>query len=1018
MFFRKPSDHVPHVTIFHTILRSMLWILFIEIALLVGILYLCRINTSLEQNAVDTLQIQTENRQNYLQGQMLDAQDLSSLAGKINAVTQAMLDDGEISLDTLDSGSDAASSLLLSIGDSLISSMRHRPVTGIFVVLNTHDLDTREKGEPLPCLYLRDLDPNSSPSQRNSDLMLVRAPAQVVQSLYIATDTSWTPSINYGANGSSGFLYPVFQAAYHGNGELDAADYGHWTSSPYTLSGDDHSAIAYTIPLILDDGTVYGVLGVEILESYLQALLPGTELQNDSSGTYLLGVASNSAIGKDDLTVSVVSASPAANAPQQSYDQTLLLKPSKRGGYQSDSPLGLCHAAVAPLTLYNRNAPFSNEQMLLIGSVPVSALYAFSGYVVRLLIIAVLVVLTAGLFSSLVLARKLSRPISRLSDEVAHARESRSSIPMLSATGIIELDRFSSAFTQLGREVLDTSTKFLRIMDMASVELGGYELRSAPDSIYVTDNFFDLLGMPGVDADDLTVQSFRELLQRFERSCPHSPAPDGAMLYHIRLPSGKERYLRIETTHEDGTQVGLAEDVTANTLEKLRIEHERDYDTLTDLYNRRAFRRICAEFFCSPEKLGHAALLMFDLDNLKQINDTFGHDWGDEYIRLTGECFAKNAPARTVCARISGDEFNALFYGYNDQDTLRADICALKAALEQSVVQLPSGRELRVSVSGGVAWYPESSTNLITLRKYADFAMYQVKHSRKGELLEFDPEVYRTDLQERRCHEEFRRLINEELVTYHFQPIIDAKDGSVFAYEALMRVDLPTLHSPADVLRLAREENCLHEVERITFFRASSAYQTLENAGKVVPSALLFVNSIASQYLTPDELSEYSARYASILPRIVIEITEEEVLDPKALRIKQTIRGSSGAFALDDYGSGYSNERSLLELSPNYIKIDLSIIRDIDTDANKRQIVSNTVSYAHQRGMKVVAEGLETADEVRTVLSLGVDLLQGFFLAMPQVEPGGASEESLAVIAEMYSQSDESQISIFGGDKQ
>ena len=1018
MFFRKPSDHVPHVTIFHTILRSMLWILFIEIALLVGILYLCRINTSLEQNAVDILQIQTENRQNYLQSQMLDAQDLSSLAGKINAVTQAMLDDGEISLDTLDSGSDAASPLLLSIGDSLISSMRHRPITGIFVVLNTHDLDTREKGEPLPCLYLRDLDPDSAPSQRNSDLMLVRAPAQVVQSLYIATDTSWTPSINYGANGSSGFLYPVFQAAYHGNGELDAADYGHWTSSPYTLSGDDHSAIAYTIPLILDDGTVYGVLGVEILESYLQALLPGTELQNDSSGTYLLGVASNSAIGKDDLTVSVISASPAANAPQQSYDQTLLLKPSKRGGYQSDSPLGLCHAAVAPLTLYNRNAPFSNEQMLLIGSVPVSALYAFSGDVVRLLIIAVLVVLTAGLFSSLVLARKLSRPISRLSDEVAHARESRSSIPMLSATGIIELDRFSSAFTQLGREVLDTSTKFLRIMDMASVELGGYELRSAPDSIYVTDNFFDLLGMPGVDADDLTAQSFRELLQRFERSCPHSPAPDGAMLYHIRLPSGKERYLRIETTHEDGTQVGLAEDVTANTLEKLRIEHERDYDTLTDLYNRRAFRRICAEFFCSPEKLGHAALLMFDLDNLKQINDTFGHDWGDEYIRLTGECFAKNAPARTVCARISGDEFNALFYGYNDQDTLRADICALKAALEQSVVQLPSGRELRVSVSGGVAWYPESSTNLITLRKYADFAMYQVKHSRKGELLEFDPEVYRTDLQERRCHEEFRRLINEELVTYHFQPIIDAKDGSVFAYEALMRVDLPTLHSPADVLRLAREENCLHEVERITFFRASSAYQTLENAGKVVPSALLFVNSIASQYLTPDELSEYSARYASILPRIVIEITEEEVLDPKALRIKQTIRGSSGAFALDDYGSGYSNERSLLELSPNYIKIDLSIIRDIDTDANKRQIVSNTVSYAHQRGMKVVAEGLETADEVRTVLSLGVDLLQGFFLAMPQAEPGGASEESLAVIAEMHSQSDESQISIFGGDKQ
>ena len=998
MFFRKPSDHVPHVTIFHTILRSMLWILFIEIALLVGILYLCRINTSLEQNAVDILQIQTENRQNYLQGQMLDAQDLSSLAGKINAVTQAMLDDGEISLDTLDSGSDAASPLLLSIGDSLISSMRHRPVTGIFVVLNTHDLDTRKKGEPLPCLYLRDLDPNSSPSQRNSDLMLVRAPAQVVQSLYIATDTSWMPSINYGANGSSGFLYPVFQAAYHGNGELDAADYGHWTSSPYTLSGDDHSAIAYTIPLILDDGTVYGVLGVEILESYLQALLPGTELQNDSSGTYLLGVASNSAIGKDDLTVSVISASPAANAPQQSYDQALLLKPSKRGGYQSDSPLGLCHAAVAPLTLYNRNAPFSNEQMLLIGSVPVSALYAFSGYVLRFLIIAVLVVLTAGLFSSLVLARKLSRPISRLSDEVAHARESRSSIPMLSATGIIELDRFSSAFTQLGREVLDTSTKFLRIMDMASVELGGYELRSAPDSIYVTDNFFDLLGMPGVDADDLTAQSFRELLQRFERSCPHSPAPDGAMLYHIRLPSGKERYLRIETTHEDGTQVGLAEDATANTLEKLRIEHECDYDTLTDLYNRRAFHRICAEFFCSPEKLGHAALLMFDLDNLKQINDTFGHDWGDEYIRRTGECFAKNAPARTVCARISGDEFNALFYGYNDQDTLRADIRALKAALEHSVVQLPSGRELRVSVSGGIAWYPENGRDLATLKKYADFAMYQVKHESKGEMGEFDIGAYNQEVYAAQLRREFLQMLRENSADYHFQPIFSAHTGRVAAYEALMRVKMQLLNSPLTVMKLARELDKLYEVERLTAFKATSTFVMMQNRGQLHRNTKLFLNSIANSSLTDEDVAEFKAQFAELLNNLVIEITEEEEIDREALERKRRAMGGQGALALDDWGSGYSNSNSLLELSPDYIKVDITIICDIDTDADKQQLVKDIVEYAHGRGMKIVAEGIETEAELRKVIELGVDLLQGYFLAKPAASPSEIAPQALSVI--------------------
>ena len=653
------------------------------------------------------------------------------------------------------------------------------------------------------------------------------------------------------------------------------------------------------------------------------------------------------------------------------------------------------------------------------GSVPAVQLFAFAQRLKQLFSFIMLITLAVGIVCSWLISRRLARPVAKLSAEVAAAEADSSAIPHLSATGIRELDQFSSAFTQLSKDVLDSSTRFLRIMKLASAELGGYELRD--DSVYVTDNFFSMLGLAQEQPDPLTPKAFRALMGTLEQRWFYRLSPANNKVFAIPQPDGSTHYITLRVTHilgESASEVGLAEDMTTTVLEQQRIEHERDYDTLTGLYRRRAFDRACEALFQQPEKLGCAALLMMDLDNLKQINDTYGHDWGDQYIRQTGQCFAANTPANTICSRLSGDEFLIFFYGYQDQAQLRAQLELLSAALQRSVSILPNGKQLHISISGGIAWYPTDGHDLLTLKKYADFAMYQVKHSRKGELLEFDPEVYRTSLQERRCHEEFRRLINEELVTYRFQPIIDAKDGSVFAYEALMRVDLPALHSPADVLRLAREENCLHEVERITFFCASSAYQALENAGKVVPSALLFVNSIASQYLTPDELSEYSARYASILPRIVIEITEEECLDPKALRIKQTIRGSSGAFALDDYGSGYSNERSLLELSPNYIKIDLSIIRSIDTDANKRQIVSNTVSYAHQRGMKVVAEGLETADEVRTVLSLGLNHLQGFYLAMPQIEPGGASEESLAVIAEMHSQSDESQISIFGGDKQ
>lgn len=108
-------------------------------------------------------------------------------------------------------------------------------------------------------------------------------------------------------------------------------------------------------------------------------------------------------------------------------------------------------------------------------------------------------------------------------------------------------------------------------------------------------------------------------------------------------------------------RLGLVEDVTASTLERLRIEHDRDYDTLTGLYNRQAFQRECEALFLHPENLRHAAFLMLDLDNLKHTNDTYGHDYGDQYIRQTGLCFARHTPEGTLCSRISGDEFNVFF---------------------------------------------------------------------------------------------------------------------------------------------------------------------------------------------------------------------------------------------------------------------------------------------------------------------------------------------------------------------
>lgn len=347
---------------------------------------------------------------------------------------------------------------------------------------------------------------------------------------------------------------------------------------------------------------------------------------------------------------------------------------------------------------------------------------------------------------------------------------------------------------------------------------------------------------------------------------------------------------------------------------------------------------------------------------------------------------------------ISGDEFNLLFYGYQSQEEIRALLQNLSLAVSNTALELPSGRKLPLRLSGGVSWYPENSTDLSTLKKYADFAMYQVKKAEKGYITEFDLELFTKNAKETEMRRLFHKMLNEELFTYYFQPIVSAADGSIYAYEALMRGNLPALTRPDQILQLAHEEECLHEIERLTMFLSAKSYATFLSTHQIRGDELLFVNSIASQYMNHDESVAYVEQYSFLQDRIVIEITEEDSPDLTALLKKREMLGFSGVFALDDYGSGYSNEKTLLELAPAYIKLDLSIIRDIDSDPDKQQIVENIVSYAHQRGMKIIAEGLETPAELLKVLELDVDLLQGYFLAKPSAVPKPVSAESVAVI--------------------
>lgn len=979
-------------TIFRVILFPLLSVLAFEVLFMMAAIQFGGVIDRLNQNAQDMLARQTENREHYLVDEMIDNwSNLDMLSSEIDAKVWDRLEQQQLSLADLSSSNADCVDLLKDIYPDLISTMYNKQVSGIFVVFNTSDLDGASVPEMMPGIYLRDLDPTATPSERNADLLLERAPVDLVSSGRIATDAGWQPAFSKSDSVDQAFFYNPFQAAYLDDRMLEAENYGYWTTEPYSLSGTGRSSIAYSIPLILDDGTVYGVLGIELLTDYVESLLPDSELSDDNQGAYLLATVS----GDETLLRPVVLSSDMLKLSDISGEGFALCG----DGSEICDENGEYYGEARRLVIYNSHAPFDGDKWYLVGISSRESLFAFSRQIQALLLLSIVMTFVIGLAGILLVSYRLSKPIRQLSDEVEKAQRDNN-LPELSATGIREIDQFATSISYLGREVVEASTRFLSIMDMVSVELAGYELQENTQSVYVTDNYFPLLGMNDVDVDSLTPETFMKLQNEIREKFFYSVSEDGSTIYSVPQAGGTVRYLRSEYKEQDGRRVGVIEDITASALEKMRIERERDCDNLTKLYARRGFRREADALFLKPETLKHAGLLMIDLDNLKSTNDRFGHNFGDLYIQTAGRCFVENTPEDTLCARMSGDEFVVLFYGYDSRESIREKIDALYEAIGKVSFVLPNGENMGLSASGGVAWYPEDSTDLSELMKYADFAMYQVKRSNKGVHKEFDAGGFRQQVLANQRRLELHQMLETGNVNYHFQPIFERQEGKTYAYEALMRVPFQTLGSPETVLRLAREEGRMHDIECLTFFRASECYKTLLEQGIVEQDALLFINSIANESMTEEEERQYHEEFEMLQQRIVVEITEAEHMDMELVLKKSRVEGFSGMFALDDYGSGYNTEINLLELHPYFIKVDISIVRDIDSDYNKQQIVNNIVTYAHKRDMLVVAEGLETAKELEMVLELGVDLLQGYFLARPGETPPAISEDALRIIRE------------------
>lgn len=267
------------------------------------------------------------------------------------------------------------------------------------------------------------------------------------------------------------------------------------------------------------------------------------------------------------------------------------------------------------------------------------------------------------------------------------------------------------------------------------------------------------------------------------------------------------------------------------------------------------------------------------------------------------------------------------------------------------------------------------------LIQYTNFAVMEASMFKKTEPHYFSPDAYRRQETEYIKDDKIRKILDGNDLQYNFQPIVSAKTGKIYAYEALMRTNKEIGFSPTDVLELAERQNRLYEVEHYTFFNVIKIMN--ENASKF-EDRKLFINSIPTVIIKEDEFNELLSLYKPVMKNLVIEITENGMQSESSCETVHKYMKKSGCeLALDDYGTGYSNASTLLNNSPHYLKVDHSIIKGIDTDSKKQQIVSNVVSFGNNHGMKILAEGVETLEELQMVIQLGCQLIQGFYTGRP-----------------------------------
>ncbi len=988
------------------VLLAVLQFLVLFVAMTIGGVF-----SETRRYAYNILSEKTQNRSSYIENSLNQCTSyISGYADEVNAIVKNTLEkEGRQTSDIL-KDRELNKRILSAAAEPVVSLCRSSGVNDAFVYLNTGDLYRFGDVNKLTGFYVRDIDAASN-DFANGDLLLEAGNADAARRLGITMDYEWSLYTDLTEENNFDFFYEPI-SAYENNPGLSPQLCGYWSGFS-KISRSASPSMKYSMPLVLEDGTVYGVIGIGLLEKSIVGSIPASDFFNESA-CYIVGS------DMDNLGVYEMQTYKGAAYSRLVSDETVFDERSVGDyGMKSFNTKSSSVGCIFEMNIYGSGSPFNKQKWALISVADSNAILEIYNKLIHTFGISSFISLAIGISVAVILSRMVTKPVSKMTHQLDQSADSGEIVSFVDS-GITEFDKLANSIVELQINVREQASRVSDILSISESGIGTFMYDRKTGSVFVGKSLLGILDFPGVQSnEDFTIPfaKFREYLSYFDehykifdneffsgkterakgKNIDTEYDPDG---------SGKNtKWFRFSFTKDENGVMGLVQDITKDALERRKIEHERDYDVTTDIYNRRAFYRRVESMFEKPHLLGISAFLMMDLDNLKFVNDTYGHEYGDRYIRAAADALKTLKSKNGIVARLSGDEFIAFIYGGKSKDEIRQVIEEFKETLANSNCTLSDGSKYKVRASGGIAWYPENSESYEQLIKYADFSMYTIKHSTKGCFAEFDENSYLNDSILVTGVQELNRIIDNGAVKFAFQPIISVETGEIFGYEALMCPQSETINTVTELLRLAKSGAKLYEIERLTFFLGLARYSRLIDEKKISTQSRLFLKSISECMLDERSFKGIEEHYRPIIGNVVLENLDVDHHDSDIIAQKQEIvRKWGGMMALDNFGMGHNNETAMFNTNPDMVIIDRTLIEGCSKDAGKSTVIRNMIHLAGQCGALVIAQGVESDEDLRAVISMGVDLLQGFYIAKPEFEPEPLSEEIAAKIDEYKKQ--------------